>query len=751
VHEPAPPQVPLSADRLDSWKDIAAYLRRDVSTVQRWEKREGMPVHRHLHDKLGSVYAFRWELDVWSLSRKRVAEDEARQVAPAEAPGAPSPAVAGALPPDPMPVRQPVAPHDAASSGAASPASDAVVDASSEPGAAVADAPDARGSTAAPAVAASPDRRSSAPEPSALTSTPTSRAARPRLWAAAGVVLLAAAASVLEGRDLLWRNPLADAQFRRVTDFEGSEQAAAISRDGRFLAFLADRDGPVDVWVGQLGTGQFHNLTRGRSRELVNASVRTLGFSPDSSLVYFWVKEPGAPESSSIGVWTVPTLGGPVRPFLKGVAELDWSSDGTALAFHTPAPGDPLFIRERDQPADKQIFEAVPGLHAHFPVWSPDGAFVYFVQGRVPDRMDIWRIPVAGGTPERVTAHDSKVSHPVFLDRRTLLYLATTADGSRAGLHAVDVERRVSHPITVGAENYTSLAGSADGKRLAVTVASSKETLWRVPISEQVVDGSAATRLVLPTASGRAPRLGQDSLLYVSSTGSRSGLWKVGTGPATELWSAPDAMILGGPAISPDGRRVAFVVEARGRTTLHVLADDGTPLLTLAGSLQVRGAPAWSPDGASLTVATDQPGGPRLVNLPLDGGAGAGVVSEYSADPQWSPDGRFLAYSGPDVGTTFEVKAATPDGAPYALPELKLSRGARRIGFLPDRRGLVVLRGALEHKDFWLVDLPTGTERRLTELGRDFVVVDFDVSFDGRELVFERQEQTSDIVLIDRP
>jgi TolB-like protein/Tfp pilus assembly protein PilF len=57
-------------DRLDSWKDIAAYLKRDVSTVQRWERREGLPVHRHLHDKLGSAYAFRSELDAWSQSRR---------------------------------------------------------------------------------------------------------------------------------------------------------------------------------------------------------------------------------------------------------------------------------------------------------------------------------------------------------------------------------------------------------------------------------------------------------------------------------------------------------------------------------------------------------------------------------------------------------------------------------------------------------------------------------------------------------
>ena len=52
-----PPVERPSEKRLDSWKEIAAYLNRDVTTVQRWEKRERMPVHRHVHQKRGSVYA----------------------------------------------------------------------------------------------------------------------------------------------------------------------------------------------------------------------------------------------------------------------------------------------------------------------------------------------------------------------------------------------------------------------------------------------------------------------------------------------------------------------------------------------------------------------------------------------------------------------------------------------------------------------------------------------------------------------
>jgi TolB-like protein/Tfp pilus assembly protein PilF len=73
VGEPFPEAQPSETSpetSLDSWKEIAAYLGRDVTTVQRWEKREAMPVHRHVHDKRGSVYALGPELDAWRQNRK---------------------------------------------------------------------------------------------------------------------------------------------------------------------------------------------------------------------------------------------------------------------------------------------------------------------------------------------------------------------------------------------------------------------------------------------------------------------------------------------------------------------------------------------------------------------------------------------------------------------------------------------------------------------------------------------------------
>jgi hypothetical protein len=57
---------------LDSWKEIAVFLKRGVRTVQRWEKDEGLPVHRHQHSKRASVYGVPWEIEAWFKGRAEI-------------------------------------------------------------------------------------------------------------------------------------------------------------------------------------------------------------------------------------------------------------------------------------------------------------------------------------------------------------------------------------------------------------------------------------------------------------------------------------------------------------------------------------------------------------------------------------------------------------------------------------------------------------------------------------------------------
>jgi len=136
---------------------------------------------------------------------------------------------------------------------------------------------------------------------------------------------------------------------------------------------------------------------------------------------------------------------------------------------------------------------------------------------------------------------------------------------------------------------------------------------------------------------------------------------------------------------------------------------------------------------------------PRTVRRPLP----PIFVKEYSVDPTWAPDGRLVVYSGSDIGAAFSVKAVTADAAPHPLPALTLSRGARHPAFLHGGRALVFLRADIQHKNLWLIDLETGAERQLTSFAPDFDIRDFDISKDGQEVVLERVQERSDVVLLD--
>ncbi len=666
------------SDRLDSWKKIAVYLRRDVSTVQRWERREGMPVHRHLHDKQGSVFAYRSELDGWWASRR---------LQLGQLPSTSPPAPVGEL------------------------------------------------------LTARADSRATAP------------AARTRLlaWGAAALALLLLAGALswfAIDRTYAWHNPLAGAKFSRLSDFAGSEQAAAISPNGRVVAFLGTRDSVVDAWVGEIGGAGYRNVTQGAFPQLTNPSIRTLGFSADSSLVSIWTRRGDGTQPQDVSIYAAPIAGGMLRPYLADAAEYDWSRDGRWLVFHTTAPGDPLFVRDRGAAAARAVYVATAGIHCHYPLWSIDGAFIYFVRGMPPNDWDIWRIRPSGAGLERLTHHNARVTYPVMLDRQTLVYLATDPDGSGPWMYGLDVERPVPHRLTAGLETYSSLAASADGMRLVATTANPRNSLWRLRLDEKMPNVGNPT---LVSASALTPRFGPGFLVFVSARGGAPGIWTLTRGTMRELWHDANVHITGAPTVSPDGSRIAFTVEDGARARLLAMDKDGSHLTLLTDSLKLQGNPAWSPDGRSVVSAALRDGEPRLTRIFLNGDPPVAMLGEYSMDPVWSPDGRFIVYSGPDIGTTLPVRAAAADGRPYAIPNLMLTRGARRLVMLKDGSALIVLRGDIGHKDLWALDLKGGGERQLATLPPDFTVNDFDVAPDGSELIVSRVDSNSEAALIERP
>jgi serine/threonine protein kinase/Tol biopolymer transport system component len=574
------------------------------------------------------------------------------------------------------------------------------------------------------------------------------------LAGAAAVAVLVAAGVVwrLWQQDYFWMNPVAGATVERLTDFEGEEFDAAISPDGKFTVFLSDRDGAINAWLSQIGSGEFVTINKGHSLAY-NPTIRYAGFSGDGTQV--WFQQLGGGLGKSL-LWLAPAVGGAPRPFVERGMNPTWSPDGKSLAYHINDPGDPIFIADRNGSNPRQIFVAPPAVHSHYQTWSPDGRFIYFVSG-IPqtDELDIWRIPVSetetAATPVRITRHNARVEYPAWLDARTLIYSATAEDGSGQWLYAIDVERRIPHRVSSGiTEQYLSVAVSeAEPRRAVATIATPTASLWTVPIKDGVQTDAAVTRVAVPNTRALGPRFAPGYLAFLSSKGGANGLWKLEGGAALELWRGHEGGVVAPPAVSPDGRLICFSYRKQGTAGLYVMNADGTNVRTLVGSFDVRGAASWSPDGDWVAVAANQGDGTRLFKIPLDGGQPVRLLDTLSFNPIWSPDGRFIVYSEQQGGGAFEVRAITPDKVPVSLPEFQvLYTLATPYRFMPNGKALIALRGNLAAQNFFWVDLESGQQRQLTDFKPGFAIQNFDVSPDGAQIVFDRLRNNSDIVLM---
>ena len=566
----------------------------------------------------------------------------------------------------------------------------------------------------------------------------------------AGILLAAGAAAWhLRQIDYFWKNPLAGARFTRFTDWEGSEADAAISPDGRFVTFLSDRAGRFDAWVGQVGGGEFLNLSKGQFPDLLYDQVCNIGFDGDGAHVWLRLTTKGARRSR---IEIVSTMGGMFRPFLPAAVQAVWSPDNRQIVYHSASPGDPIFIADRNGANPRQIWIDKPGIHNHYLEWSPDGRFVYFVRGvPSPYDMDIWRVPSRGGVAERLTAHHSRVAYPTFVDERTLIYSATREDGSGSGLYGIDVERRIVHPVSSGLEEFVSIGASANGRRLVATVANPVQNFWTAPISERPADETRVTRFPLPAVHSANPRFGPDYLLYLSSRGGADGLWKLKDGVETELWKGSEGAVLMAPAVSRDGSQICFAAHVGGKSRLYLIGSDGTDVQSLATSLDVGDAPSWSPDGKWIAVVAKEKNEVPLYKVPVDGGVPVRLAGGVNYNPVWSVDGRFILYSESRGGPSYQLRGITPDRQPYPIPEVWVRYAGNRYRFLPDGKGLVVMQGDLHHQNFWLLDLASAARRQLTNLSAELQIRSFDISPDGKQILFDRYRENSDVVLIDLP
>jgi Tol biopolymer transport system component len=254
------------------------------------------------------------------------------------------------------------------------------------------------------------------------------------------------------------------------------------------------------------------------------------------------------------------------------------------------------------------------------------------------------------------------------------------------------------------------------------------------------------------TAPAVAPRFGGPSLFYLSARGTDDGLWSFNDGKSIEILKGTGGPLTEPPVPSPDGRRVAVVQKQQGKHRLTIMWANGTEQRTLAPSIDIYGAADWSPEGDWIvTGGKDAEGLAGLFKISVEGehaGEPIRLADGVAINPVWSPVGDVIVYAGTVARGQASLFGVRPDRTRVELPSVRVSPGGYR--FLRNGTGLVYLPRP-ESPDFWLFDLATKESRQLTSLSYRGRVQGFDITPDGKHIVFDRSRQNSDIVVIDLP
>ena len=374
--------------------------------------------------------------------------------------------------------------------------------------------------------------------------------------------------------------------------------------------------------------------------------------------------------------------------------------------------------------------------------------------------MSLWRVRPTRDAPAPEPLTDREfVTSLAPLDPRTVLYTARDSVGAGPWLWALDTETRTSHRVSLGPEQYTSIAASADGRRLVASVARPRAELLTMPIMSRLTTVDDVQPYGVPGVRALAPRIRGQALFYLSGQGTGDGLWRLQDKQATEIWRGSRGALLEPASVSPDGLQVAVVLRQGGKRTLTLERVDGSQPRAIGESIDVVGTSDWSPDGQWVVVGgVDRQQVPGLFKIPVDGGEPVRLTKEEAFDPVWSPAEDLIVYAGANVGAQAPLLAVRPDGTPVELPPVQTvaSTITGRLRFLPPNgRGVVFLKGGRGGQlDFWLLDLTDGKTRQLTEITwptSQGKIRTFDITPDGKQIIFDRLSDNSDIVLIDLP
>ena len=676
---PAPEQP--AGERLDSWKEIAVYLKRDVRTVQRWEKQEGLPVHRHLHRKQGTVYAYQPEIDAWWNNGRQRLEAASPPVRAWRRPSTRHLLLAGCL---------------------------------------------------LAAIAAGVAWRLRIGRPArakagvSIQNVPLRSARQPGI--SAGGRYLSYVRTVTGNVHL---RDLSTGQDRNLTnrgsrmDYAEYASSSAPSPDGDRVAYGWRRqDGSEEIRVigadGSLPRVLFHRPDLER--------VALTEWSPDGNSLLVRLTRKG--EVNEIGV--IPVAGGAAR-FLKAgnrYSMASFSPDGRYVIYDRP-PGhsgqQDIFGVETAALGEgaREIPLVQHPANDNVLGWAPRGNRILFASDRSGQR-DVWLLPVAeggpAGEPELVKRNVGEI-WPVGFTRSGAFYYGSRSGGSDVYLASLDLAtgRRLSPIETVNpqsAGSNTMPDWSPDGRALAyftfrfwqgsaalvvrsLATGQEREVPYRIAFTQNQLRWSPDGRWLLTDA--------QDP------TGA-PGLYRVDaqTGEATLVVSdelnASGIPHIDKPVWSQDGKAVFYIrIDGPARVARilrHELDTGGETELYRSSYPAHLYSLDISPDRRWLAFTVREQNRPRvLAIMPVTGGAPREILRvqepTYISTLAWTPDGRHVLFSQSHQGRNrlWRIRAAGGEPQPMDLE----FRTIRDLRVHPDGRRIAFRAGSLR-VEIWKMD-----------------------------------------------
>ena len=455
--------------------------------------------------------------------------------------------------------------------------------------------------------------------------------------------------------------PLVFGRSTHVTWDQTLEVLPMLSPDGRTVAYAGGPLGDLRIMTKSVDGGRAQPLTGDSS-----ATESHPQWSPDASRILFLARG---------GVYSSPAGGGPPRPEVAGeatgaVTTATYSPDGARIAF---GRGDSVLIRE----ADASVRLLAPVVQPSLCTWSPKGTWIACDAGnRLYDAMTSnfgnrarSRIVLLRARDGAVTTVSDSLTgnySPTWSADERWLYFVSDRNGPQDvyGTRIASDGTADGAPVrlTVGLGAHTvSLAGN--GKRMAYAYLAVRSSVWSVPIPVHP-PGTTTTATRLTNANEKIEQFDVSPdhrwIYYDSDILGKSEIYRIPMrgGEEEQLTTARADDF--GPAVSPDGREVAFHSWRSGNRDVFVMNADGSNVRQVTHTRDVQESlPSWSPDGHALAFAEfTSTNGLYIVRRDASGRWGE-VVKRLgnSGRTRWSPDGKSILFtpSTANVLTTVDV------------------------------------------------------------------------------------------------